>query len=154
MNTPTSYRSRSVDAAPEFGGGALVVHCSDPRYQPHFQDFLRNGLGLEHYALIAVPGGMHALTLTEYLPKYSWAGWRWVNFVAELTQPDRVILIGHHDCRWYQDARFLHLHGGTDDAQHGDLRRVKAEMRARVPQARVDSWFARLDGLAACFEPE
>ncbi len=36
--------------------GVLVIHCSDPRYQIAFQDFLRNKLGLDHYALIAVPG--------------------------------------------------------------------------------------------------
>jgi hypothetical protein len=148
------YRSRAVGAAHEFGGGTLVVHCSDPRYQPHFQDFLANGLGIEHYALIAVPGGVHTLTLTEYLPKFSWAGWRWVSFMADLTAPARVILIGHEDCRWYQAPRFLHLHGGTDDAQLGDLRRVKAEMRVRLPGATVETWFARLDGLEARFEAE
>jgi hypothetical protein len=151
---PGSYRSRPVQAEHELGGGALVVHCSDPRYQPHFQDFLRNGLGLEHYALLAVPGSVHALTLTEYLPKFSWVGWRWVTFLADLLRPDRVILIGHHDCRWYLDPRFQHLHGGTDEAQHADLRRVKAELRTRLPGARIETWFARLDGLAASFEPE
>jgi hypothetical protein len=148
------HRSRPVTAVHEFGGGTLVVHCSDPRYQPHFQDFLRTAHGLEHYALIAVPGGVHAFTLTEYLPKFSWAGWRWVDFMANLTGPDRVVLIGHHDCRWYQDARFQHLHGGTDLAQHADLRRVKAEMQRRLPDATVETWFARLDGLQATFEPE
>ncbi len=154
MARTTSYRSQPVGAVHEFGAGALVIHCSDPRYQPHFQDFLRRGLDLEHYALVAVPGGVHALTLTEYLPKFSWVGWRWVSFLEELIQPARIVIIGHHDCRWYQDARFLHHHGGADDAQHADLRRVSAEMRARFPEAAVESWFARLEGLEAQFDAE
>jgi hypothetical protein len=154
MATTATYQSRPVGTVHEFGAGALVVHCSDPRYQPHFQDFLRTGLGLDHYALIAVPGGVHFLTLTEYLPKFSWVGWRWVTFLEQLIEPARVVLIGHHDCRWYQDARFHHLHGGRDDAQGGDLRRVKSEMAARFPAATVESWFARLDGQQARFDPQ
>jgi hypothetical protein len=149
-----SYRSRPVGAAHEFGTGALVIHCSDPRYVPHFQDFLRNGLGLEHYALVAVPGAVHALTLTEYLPKFAWVGWRWVSFLEKLVQPARVVLIGHHDCRWYSDARFLHHHGGGDAAQHADLRRVRTELQARFPDAAVETWYARLDGLQATFDAE
>jgi hypothetical protein len=148
------YRTRPVGAAHEFGAGALVVHCSDPRYLPHFQDFLRNGLGLEHYALVAVPGGVHALTLTEYLPKFAWVGWRWVSFLEKLIEPARVVLIGHDDCRWYRDARFLHHHGGGDDAQHADLGRVRTELQARYPGATVETWYARLDGLQATFAPE
>ena len=152
--TGSTYRSAAVETAPPSAAAALVVHCSDARYLPHFQDFLRSGLGLAHYTLIAVPGGAHALTLTEYLPKFSWAGWRWVAFLENLFQPPRVILIGHHDCRWYKDARFHHLHAGSDDRQHEDLRRVKAEMQARFPRVAVETWFARLDAAEARFDPE
>ena len=152
MARTRSYRSQPVSAVHEFGDGALVIHCSDPRYMPHFQDFLRSGLGLEHYALVAAPGGVHALTLTEYLPKFSWVAWRWVSFLEDLIQPARVVLIGHQDCRWYHDARFLHHHGAGDDAQHADLRRVQRELQARFPNASVESWFARLEGPQATFD--
>jgi len=143
-----------VTAASESGGGALVVHCSDPRYQPHFQDFLRNGLGLQQYALLAAPGGVHPLTLTQYLPKFAWTGWKWVNFLGDLIGPARIVLIGHDDCRWYKRAQFLHLHGGKDAAQHGDLQRVKAELQERFPGAAVEAWFATLEGQEARFNPE
>jgi hypothetical protein len=57
----------------------LVVYCSDPRYQPHFQDFLARGLQMERYALIAVPGGAQFLSLLrgcrETRPLSS--RWRW-----------------------------------------------------------------------------
>jgi hypothetical protein len=147
-----SYRTRPVDGPTELAGGVLVVHCSDPRFQPHFQDFLRTGLGLDSYALVAVPGSAHLLTLTEYLPKFSWVGWRWMTFLSGLVQPRRVILLGHDDCRWYRDPRFHHLHGGSDEAQHDDLRRVRAEIAGRFPAASVETWFGRLDGNQAVFE--
>jgi hypothetical protein len=148
------YRTQPVSSAAPAAGGAIVVHCSDPRYQPHFQDFIRNGLGVQHYALLAAPGGVHHLTLTEYLPKFSWAGRRWVKFLADLVAPDRIILIGHDDCRWYKETAFLHLHGGSDEAQHADLRRVRAELRERFPRSAVECWFARLEGAEARFDPE
>ena len=47
--------------------GVLVIHCSDPRYQAPFQDFLRGQLKLDRYALLAIPGGPQFLTLAEYL---------------------------------------------------------------------------------------
>ena len=65
-----------------------------------------------------------------------------------------ALVIGHHDCRWYKDARFHHLHAGSDERQHDDLRRVKAEMQARFPRMAVETWFARLEGAEARFDPE
>ena len=69
------YRSKSelTSVPPE----ALVVYCSAARYQQHFEEFLIDGLKLEDYSLIAVPGGVQVLTLLDFLPKFSWAGWRW-----------------------------------------------------------------------------
>lgn len=154
MASSAPYRSRTVAAPPETRGGALVVHCSDPRYQVHFQDFLRNGLGLPHYTLLAVPGGVHMLTLTEYLPKFAWTGRKWVRFLGDLVEPQRIVLIGHDDCRWYKSAAFFHLHGGRDEAQHADLQKARAELREQFPEAMVESWFARLDGQEARFDPE
>jgi hypothetical protein len=147
-----TYRTRPqesrVEAAP------VVVHCSDPRYQPHFQDFLRNGLGLDHYALIAVPGGSQFLTLALYLPKFSWVGWRWMKFVLDLTKPSRVILIAHDDCRWYLDMRFGHDALRVREKMLDDLRKVRAELAERLgPTARIETYFARLEGDSAHFEP-
>jgi len=133
--------------------GTVVIHCSDPRYQPHFQDFLRNKLGLSQYALIAVPGGAHFLTLAEYLPKFSWVGWRWVKFVSDLTQPSRVILIAHDDCRWYLDSRFAHDPARLREKMLHDLRRVQSALSERLgPATHVELYFARLDGDSATFE--
>ncbi len=147
---PEIYRSAPLNALGQ--SGVLVIHCSDPRYQPHFQDFVRKGLGLERYALIAVPGGAHFLTLEEYLPKFSWVGWRWVKFMVDLNPPSRLILIAHDDCRWYLDSRFGHDPARLRERQVADSQRVRAGLAGRFGVPRVELYRARLENGRALFE--
>lgn len=128
----------------------LVVHCSDPRYQPHFQDFLRRELGLARYALLAIPGGVQTLTLVDYLPKFAWAGWRWLKFLDNLSSPHRVILITHDDCRWYVDNRFASA--DARNTQIADLRRIRNAVLERFGPRQVDLYYATLTSGGARFE--
>ena len=134
------YRTRFVSGE---HAGALVIHCSDPTFQPHFQEFLREHLGLDHYALLAVPGGSQLLTLVEYLPKFGWAGWRWIKFLVDVARPTRVILLTHENCLWYRDSRFSH---SSPEQQHTDLVKVRAEFAERFPGIAVELYAARHDG--------
>jgi hypothetical protein len=129
----------------------LVIHCSDPRYQPHFHEFLEAGLGLAHYALIAVPGGPQCLTLSDYLPKFAWAGWRWVKVMEQVAQPARIILIAHEDCRWYVSMGFATGTTGLRERQIADLRTARTALMERFGTS-VDLYYARLDGEHAVFE--
>jgi len=144
----TGFRSGPVHASTE--SDVIAVHCSDPRYQPHFQQFLNTALGLGRYGLVVVPGGPQFLTLTAYLPKYSWAGWRWLKFLVDLARPRRIVLIAHDDCRWYQ--RLLGPGETGPPRQLDDLRRVRAMLRERFGQAQVEMYFARLEGDEAVFD--
>ena len=130
---------------------AVVIHCSDPRYQPHFQEFLREGLALDNYALIAVPGGAQLLILSEYLPKFSWSGWRWVKFIVDLVDPARLVLIAHEDCRWYLDPRFGHDPGSIRQRMTSDLRDTSDGLKKRFGNRRVELYYASLgeDGSAS-----
>ncbi len=129
----------------------LVIHCSDPRYQPHFQEFLETGLGLAHYALIAVPGGPHCLTLSDYLPKFAWAGWRWVKVMERVAQPERIILIAHDDCRWYVSMGFVSAPASLRERQIADLKTARTALAERYG-AKVDLYYARLEADHAVFE--
>ena len=128
-----------------------MIHCSDPRYQPHFQEFLQTGLGLAHYALIAVPGGPHCLTLSDYLPKFAWAGWRWVKVMERVAQPERIILIAHDDCRWYVSMGFVSAMTRLRERQIEDLKTARTELVERF-STKVDLYYARLEGDHAVFE--
>ncbi len=129
----------------------VVIHCSDPRYQPHFQEFLREGLGLLNYALLAVPGGAQLLTLVDYLPKFSWAGWRWLKFVMELTQAPRIVLIAHDDCRWYLGLPFSAQRQPLRQRLEADRRRVRVALEQRFPRAKVELYYAGLQDGHAVF---
>jgi hypothetical protein len=148
MNT---FRSSPVEPQAE-AAGVIAIHCSDPRYQPHFQDFLRRGLAIPHYALIAVPGGAQLLTLVDYLPKFSWVGWRWMKFMVDLTKPRRIILIGHADCRWYLDMRFGSAPARLREKITADLKRAASAIHGRAPGAAVELYWAQLDGNIAVFD--
>ena len=130
----------------------VAVHCSDPRYQPHFQNFLRDGLKLGRYGLVAVPGGAQCLTLTEYLPKFGWSGWRWMKFMVKLTRPSRIVLIGHFDCRWYIENRFVHDPALSREKQIDDMRRARAALAERFGSVPIELYFATLSGNEAAFE--
>ena len=146
-----NHRSRPVAIDPA-RPTAVVVHCSDPRYQPHFQDFLHSGLKLDRYALVAVPGGPQCLTLAGYLPKFSWAGWRWMKFMTNLTRPSRIILIAHHDCRWYIENRFVPHPSEAREHQIKDMRQARAELAERFARISIELFYATLDGDEANFE--
>jgi hypothetical protein len=132
--------------------GVLVIHCSDPRYQAPFHEFVRNELGLDKYALLAVPGGPQFLTLGEYLPKFAWAGWRWVKFLGDLGNSARIILIAHEDCRWYLDGRFGPAPANLREKQIRDMRRVCAALRERFGEVGIELYYARKEQGRAVFE--
>ncbi len=146
---PTLYRTQAGPAQSE--RTPIVVHCSDPRYQPHFHEFLQRGLGIDHYALVAVPGGAQFLILEEYLPKFSWVGWRWVKFIVDMVDPVRLILIAHQDCRWYLDARFGHDPSRIRERMTSDLRGAGAGLKKRFGNRPVEMYYGALseDGSAS-----
>ena len=122
----------------------VVVHCSDPRYQPHFQEFLRVHMKLDRYGLVAIPGGAQCFTLSSYLPKFAWSGLRWMKFMVNLTNPARVILIGHDDCRWYIENRFVHDAARAKEHIISDMRGARSELNERFPGVPVDLFYATL----------
>jgi hypothetical protein len=126
---------------------ALVVHCGDHRFQAAFQEFLNRNLGLAgNYDLIAIPGGPQSLTLVEYLPKFSWASWRWLRFFVENHDIGRLILIQHQDCAWYKSLP-LHLHASAEPRrrQEDDLRKLAKTLRSDFPQLRAELYYAAWD---------
>jgi hypothetical protein len=136
------YRSKAplTNIEPE----ALVVYCSAARYQQHFAEFLVDGLNLENYSLIAVPGGIQVLTMLEYLPKFAWAGWRWTKFLIDADHPPRLVLIGHEACRWYKHL-LGHLGLATTESITNDLGRARHTLAERFPKVKVEVYYARTD---------
>jgi hypothetical protein len=125
----------------------LVVHCGDYRFQGAFYEFLNHALNLnEKYDLMVIPGGPLSFTLFEYLPKFSWAAWKWFRFFVERHEIRRLILIQHQDCGWYQTMP-LHLHASADlrERQEQDLGRVTTRLKRDFPHLTVELYYAGWD---------
>jgi hypothetical protein len=125
----------------------MVVHCSDYRFQASFYEFLNNALNLdENYDLMVIPGGPLSLALFEYLPKFSWASWKWFRFLVERHGIRRLILIQHQDCAWYQTMP-VHLHASPElrQRQEQDLGRVKTTLKKDFPNLTVELYYAGWD---------
>jgi hypothetical protein len=132
--------SKTNTADPE----ALVVHCSDHRFQAAFHELLNLKLNLdENYDLLVLPGGPQCLTLVEYLPKFSWAGWKWVRFLVDSHDLKRLILIQHQDCAWYKELPF-HLHSSREPRlrQEEDLQRIGRALAKERPELVLELYFA------------
>ena len=126
---------------------SLVVFCSDHRFQAGIQEFLSQGLRIsEDCDLLVIPGGPQCLTLVEYLPKFSWAGWRWTRFLVDAHDLKRLILIAHQDCGWYKTLP-LHLHASAEprERQEQDLRRVRQALKKDFPELTVELYYAGWD---------
>jgi hypothetical protein len=142
---PALYQTGCKIAEPQTD--TLVVHCSDYRVQQGIRKFLDDGLRLNgNFDLLVIPGGPQALTLVEYLPKFSWAGWKWFRFLLERHELKRLVLIAHQDCKWYETLP-LHLHGSRilRDRQEQDLRRVERTLESDFPGLNVEAYYAGWD---------
>jgi hypothetical protein len=129
----------------------VVIHCSDPRYQPHFQDFLYSGLGLTRYGLIAIPGGPEHLSPSERSDALRSQGAAWFDFMSKLMAAERCILIGHADCRWYIANRIESDESRLKEHVSRDLIAAREEIQRRFPKVRVELYFAEIVGEQSSF---
>ena len=88
---------------------AIVVHCSDPRFQKAFRDFVEGNLGLKagRYIPIIVPGSIASLgvNISMLLPKRHKVLLDNIKLMLERRQGEtlRLILINHEDCKSYAE---------------------------------------------------
>jgi hypothetical protein len=82
---------------------ALVIHCSDPRYQKAFREFTTRELGLEdgHYIPLIVPGSVASLCVGTFLPKNLKIMKEQIELLLQHSSTERIVLINHEGCRAY-----------------------------------------------------
>jgi len=132
------------------GSAVLVVSCTGYANQAPVREFLDRHLKLPEgsYNLLAVPGGPHFLLLSEYLPKFGWVGQKWLRFAVDKLGVTRVILIGHQNCSWSADERFipalLHTLGQSEkspfERQRDELREAAAYLHGFLPQVAFEAY--------------
>jgi hypothetical protein len=144
MNPESSQpdQNRLILTPPE----ALVIHCSDYRFQAAMRAFLR-GVTTHSYDLLAIPGGPHFAAARYFLPKYHTIGKQNVTLLVELHQLKRLILIDHTDCAFFQRRLSFFYAGATPDEQQiVSATKSRNIFQEWLPSIRVDAYFARLAG--------
>jgi hypothetical protein len=92
-------------AAAEPNPVAIIVRCSDPRFQTAFDQFISQelGLGIGDSIPIIVGGGAGVLGHPEQLPKESkFLRERIAYYRRRYPSVRRIILINHEGCRYYE----------------------------------------------------
>ena len=129
---------------PQPNADTLVVQCSDHRFQAQFDDFVWNGLGLQSCDRLVVPGGPAFLMATAVLPKFEWAGRRWLKFLVKNHHITRLILLAHDDCGWYRDITVGPIKIPLlRERQLGDLRKMPQIVHELVPNVECRLFFAK-----------
>ncbi|MDP3963119.1 MAG: hypothetical protein Q8Q39_01345 [bacterium] len=125
---------------------ALVLHCSDPRFQEAFHDFIHGELGIQMPAPICIPGSSAAFGVQTVLPK----GWNALRRQLELLTKDskfsRVVLINHDDCKGYGSiAQYLGGLARVGKEQKTHLKKLATFILSEyLPGARLELYHARI----------
>jgi len=141
MSPDASYRGQVglVLTPPE----AIVVHCSDYRFQAAIQEFLCEGLNIHSYDLLAIPGGAHFASMGDLMPKHLKVGKQSLRFLIEYHQPKRLILIDHADCAFFKhQLAFFFSEPSFNEKQIANLRKACRVLQGWFSKVTVEAYFA------------
>jgi len=124
----------------------LVIHCSDHRFQEHFNEFISKCLSTKPDVLV-IPGGPQVLIAASYIEKFEWVGRRWVKFLRDNHNLRRIVCIAHEDCGWYKNITIGNITIPIlKERQISDLRKIRETLKEMFPKVEVDLWYAEKKG--------
>ncbi len=140
ITKPTAFEVHAPFDATSIG--TAVVCCSDGRFVVPMDGFLHQGLGIQRYDCLAVPGGAGCLA-------GHFAAWReeeavsfQLKFLIEMHDLHRIVLIAHPDCGFY--GKRLRLFGTEiDEQERRDLATAAQRIRALAPRLEIDAFVSR-----------
>ena len=142
--SPVEYKNSGVRAA--------AVYCSDGRFAAQCEDFLRNGLGIDRCDLIVLPGGPARLAGYDDPAFEKNAVLDELAFLVEAHALERIILIQHDDCGFYQ-----HQLGISADElrplQNTDVARAAEAVSETTGLTNVECYCAVVTDTGISFEP-
>ncbi len=150
MEQPAGPRTYALVHVPP---RAIVIYCSDPRFQKAYAEFLRTELGLSEgeYLPLINPGGIASLTEPLKLPKeFKFMKDRLEFILENFHSVKQIILINHEDCRHYEQLKslvgklFLQRVRSMGERQTNDLKVVaKMLLDYAVPGMQIELYYAR-----------
>ncbi|MGQ9487651.1 MAG: carbonic anhydrase [Armatimonadota bacterium] len=117
----------------------LAVYCSDGRFAPATDEFVRNALHEECYDRFVVPGGPAWLCLDIPTVWEHEMARRHISFLVEAHQIRRVILVAHQQCGFYERH-----YRSPEQKQMADLRTASRILLERHPGIAVEAYYLRI----------
>ena len=130
------------EAAPD----ALVIHCSDPRFQEAFRRFIKDELKIEHYVPVVIPGSVSSIGIQDLQPKYFKTLYQYLKVLTDVNKVPRIIIINHEDCRGYQSIKgfILARRATIPEQQRRDLRAGAELFNDLLPGSHVELYQSRI----------
>jgi len=132
---------------------AIVVYCSDPRFQKAYGEFIKGELGLKdgEFIPMVIAGGAAPLSEPLKLPKeFKFVKDRISFFLERFDSVKRIVLINHEDCRHYAAMKdvlgslFLRYAPTIEERQQRDLLEVaKTLLGLFKPDLNLELYYAR-----------
>ena len=124
---------------------AVVVHCSDPRFQEAFRGFIKDELKIAHPAPIVVPGSVSSVGLELVMPKHLKTLKDNVQMMLSMGKEPRLVLINHEECKAYGKLsslfkKAIHLQQADDLLRAASLFKkfITIPLHVSVYMARLD----------------
>ena len=125
---------------------AVVVHCSDPRFQEAFRRFVREELGVIHPAPITIPGSVSSVGTELLIPAHLKTLKGQIEFMMKHSKEPRLILINHEDCKMYESLHTKIAHALLHKKQAVDLVKAAALLKRIMPHLpAISVYMARID---------
>jgi hypothetical protein len=119
--------------------GAMALYCSDGRWGEAIDEFCHRHLHIPRYDRWAVPGGPACVATSGDDEILLRAARIQLDFLVEVHELERVVLITHYACAWYGHR----LQRPPDEclpAQAEDIRAAAATLRSWHPGLRVEAY--------------
>ena len=142
-DSPIMYEKSRIHAA--------ALYCSDGRMGEHFDDFLQNGLSLPRYDRVSLPGGPACLAGHPQASLEEKGVVDELQFLVEVHQLRRVVLIAHQACAFYS-SRLELKEPRLELMQRADLVRAAAIVHRVTGLDAIDAYFARMVDNKVTFE--
>ncbi len=136
----------------DHGVRVAAVYCSDGRFEAQCADFLRHGLGIDRCDLIVVPGGPARLAGYDDPAFADNAVLDELTFLVQAHQLERVILIQHDDCGFYQHKLGIKTHE-LRPLQDADVIRAAEAVKKATGLDNIDCYCAVVTSQGISFEP-
>jgi predicted metallo-beta-lactamase superfamily hydrolase len=125
---------------------AVVIHCSDYRFQAAIRTFLGT-ITTHSFDVLVIPGGPHFAAAHYFLPKQHTVGKQHIKFLVEFHQLKRLILIDHADCGFFKHyLSHFHAEPTPNEKQTANLKKACAIIQEWFPTLLVDAYFAEVHG--------